>query len=458
MTLSLRSRITLFFTSIQSALLVVAFVIVYFGHQRSRLSEIDEELIRTETLVAKAISTDLDEGTPLPAAVQDSLQEIDLPGLSVSILDEKGLPLAGESGISVLSPAERAITEKTVQGNTRRYRARHQHSSSTFQVAIGHPLADLENELASLRGVLVGSLAFSLSLAIALGFWFSGGALRPVTVMAEQARRMTGETAGARLESSDRSDELGALARAFNELLDRIESTLARQRQFMADASHELRTPVSVARTAIEVTEAKAGRTQGEYQECLGVVRKQMTRLSRIVDDLFALARADAGSLPLNVGRFYLDELVAACVKDANLMAMAKGTTVEWTGAEDVEISGDERLLGQMISNLLDNAVRHGEPSGRVTVDLVRQDGRAEISVRDSNQGIAEAEHERIFGRFVRLDPARAGEGAGLGLSIARAIAVAHGGTLCLASAGSLGNAFVVVLPNVGRGESRKST
>ena len=449
MTLSLRSRITFFFTALLSFVLLIAFVTVYFGHQRSRLAQIDEDLVRTDVMISKLINTDLDEETALKTASVEALEDLALPGLSVTVFDEQGLRLAGDPDVPAISipPRPHALTEKTARGAARRYRARHERGASVYQIAASHSLGTLEGELSSLRRALAASLAISLSLAVALGFWFSGGALRPVILMARQARAMTGQTPGARLDSAGGSDELGDLGRSFNGLLERIEAALAQQRRFMADASHELRTPVSVARTAIEVTQAKAGRAENEYQECLSVVREQMTRLSRIVEDLFALARADAGALPLAIHRFYLDELVAACVKDANLLAAAKGTTVEWTGAEDLEISGDERLLGQMISNLLDNAVRHGPRQALVTIDLAKRDGRCEISVSDSNESIAEAEHEKIFERFVRLDPARSGAGAGLGLSIARAIAVAHGGTLRLSPGGTRGNTFFVVLP-----------
>lgn len=445
MTLSLRARITLFFTALLTLVLVIASVTAYAAHSKSRLAQIDDELNRTERLLSKLVSSDLDEGTPLAVSAREALEELALADLSVSVYDGAGALLAGEPGVATSRTGTRAATEATPNGRARRYRADHEDVRGGYAVVVTRSLGPLDRELASLRAALAIGLASSLILAVVLGYWFSGAALRPVTSMSEQARGMKGETRGARLASSDRRDELGNLARAFNGLLDRVESALAQQRQFMADASHELRTPVSVARTAIEVTEAKAERTSSEYRDCLAVVRGQIARLSRLVEDLFAMARADAEGLPLRTRRFYLDELVAACVRDATILAAGRGTTVELNGAEDLEISGDEQLLGRMVSNLLDNAVRHGPAGGQVQVRLRALGSGAEILVGDTNPPITE--REKIFDRFVRLDPARTGGGAGLGLSIARAIASAHGGTLNLAPAQEGGNTFVALLP-----------
>ncbi|HSB62329.1 MAG TPA: HAMP domain-containing sensor histidine kinase, partial [Vicinamibacteria bacterium] len=242
-------------------------------------------------------------------------------------------------------------------------------------------------------------------------------------------------------------DELGLLARAFNDLLARLESALSQQRRFMADASHELRTPVSISRTAIEVTLGRRGRPEDEYRDCLGVVAGQMRRLTRIVEDLFTLARADAAGLTLERGPLYLDELVADCVEEVKVLAVPKGVALYRKGEGDLEIRGDERRLRQMLVNLLDNAVRHTPAGGWVRVDLVTRADAVELAVTDSGEGVPEGERERVFERFVRLDPSRPGEGAGLGLPIARAIAEAHGGTLVLARSDGSGSTFLARLP-----------
>ena len=157
--------------------------------------------------------------------------------------------------------------------------------------------------------------------------------------MAEQASRITDRTPGQRLAAANPTDELGRLARSFNELLSRLELVIARQRRFMADASHELRTPVSVARTAAEVTLGERP-AEEEYRDGLAVVAAQMRHLARVVEDMFTLARADADCLPLERDLLYLDELAADCVKDARVLAAPKGVSLDGRGESDLDRSG----------------------------------------------------------------------------------------------------------------------
>jgi signal transduction histidine kinase len=267
--------------------------------------------------------------------------------------------------------------------------------------------------------------------------------------MAGEAQRATGSEPGFRLAAPNPVDELGALAASFNGLLTRLDAVLAQQRNFMADASHELRTPVSIARTALEVCLGRPSRSEGEYRDSLKVVAAQMRRLSRVVDDLLTLARADAAGLRVEREPLYLDEVVAEVVSEARVLAAAKGVTLGSAGATDVEARGDERMLRQLFLNLLDNAIRHTPEGGRVEVGLSVVEQGVEVTVSDGGPGIPDADRDRIFERFVRLDGRHAPEGAGLGLPIARAIAEAHRGSLGLARSGPGGSTFVVRLPRL---------
>jgi heavy metal sensor kinase len=347
--------------------------------------------------------------------------------------------LAGEAATSVSTPggAFRVLCERQAHGGI------------AYQIAAARPLAAFEQELLELRRAMASSALVALLLAAGGGWWIARGALRPVTAMAAQASRISDRTPGQRLEARNREDELGRLAGAFNDLLARLESALSTQRQFMADAAHELRTPVSVARTTAEVALSRQRRGEDEYREALGVVADQMRRLAHVVEDMFLLSRADAAGLPVETGPLYLDELVADCVKEAGVLGARKQVRVEWQGDTDVETSGDERLLRRMLVNLLDNAVRHTPAGGRVHVDLRARPDALEIAVTDGGPGIPEAQRERIFARFVRLDAARgSSQGAGLGLSIARTIAETHGGRVALARSDAGGSTFVVRLPS----------
>jgi heavy metal sensor kinase len=453
-TLSIRGRLTLWYAAVLALTLAGTLVVFYLVHSRHLQQRFDAELERATALVAPLVPKELDEGTEMPLAAQEALEDIVMPGRSLAVFDAEGRLLAGEwSGLPVARDAELpsggvTATAITSTGPVRRHQQGFRHGTTTYQVGVAESLDSLDRELAGVRRGLLGSALFALALAAAGGWWIARGALRPVALLADQAQTISGRTPGERLAPPNPRDELGALARAFNDLLARLEAVLSQQRQFMADASHELRTPVSVARTALEVTLGRPGRPEAEYRESLGIVAEQMRRLTRIVDDMFTLARADADEIPLVPRPLYLDELVADCVKSARLLADPKGVAVEWCGPEDVDARADEARLRQAFMNLLDNAIRHTPPGGRVSVAVQRRPDALSVAVTDGGPGIPPADAERVFQRFVRLRPARRdGEGAGLGLPIARTVVEAHGGTLVLERSDPSGSTFVVRLP-----------
>jgi signal transduction histidine kinase len=334
-----------------------------------------------------------------------------------------------------------------------------EYTGHTYIAAVIAPLASLRRQHAeTLRATALGIL---VGLAIAaIGGWFIGRqTLRPLTRMAHQAREINERTPTARLTGPPVNDELGDLAASFNELLDRLAAALNLQRQFMADASHELRTPVSVVRTATQVTLAQSIRTSDEYRESLAIIGEQATRLSRLVDAMFLLSRAEAQGVPLRPEFLNLDDLLAESVRAARVLAEQRGVSVATGGDEEVGLTGDDALLRQMVGNLLDNAIRHAAAGGSVTARLKQSNGRVALRITNDGDGIPSDHQGRVFERFVRLGESN---GAGLGLPIARWIAEAHGGTLALESSKPGETTFVVALPldrsetHVAAGSSRK--
>jgi len=273
-----------------------------------------------------------------------------------------------------------------------------------------------------------------------------------VARMTEQARRMSAENLEQRLPVTNARDELGNLAATFNELLGRIDDSLSQQRRFMADASHELRTPVSVMRTAIGVT-LDHEREVEEYRDALMIMDDQVRRLTRVVTDMFTLARADAEKRPLIRGEFRLDLLVEECARAAEVLGSRKGVRIT-TELKQTPYRGDEGLLRQLVLNLLDNAIKHTPSAGEVNVALRTHDSEHQIVVSDTGSGIPHDAQPHIFERFYRADKARSrshssefGSGAGLGLSIAQWIASQHGGKVRLVKSDEQGSVFVANLP-----------
>jgi two-component system, OmpR family, sensor kinase len=248
-------------------------------------------------------------------------------------------------------------------------------------------------------------------------------------------------------------EELAGLARVVNDLLGRLEASFVQQRRFMADASHELRTPTAILRSEADVTLAQTHRTEEEYRAAVTIMRDAARRLTRIVDDLFLLARADSGNLVARREPIYLEELVHDATRAVRPLADARSIRVELSEAVEAPFEGDADLLGRLLLNLLDNAIKHSPAGGSVEVGMARRNGHYEIDVIDEGAGIPAEAQERIFERFVRLDAARArGEqsstsGAGLGLAIARRIAEVHGGRLVLAASRPGRTDFRVTLP-----------
>jgi signal transduction histidine kinase len=212
----------------------------------------------------------------------------------------------------------------------------------------------------------------------------------------------------------------------------------------MADASHELRTPVSVVRTATQVTHSRDDRSADEYRESLEIIGEQATRLTRVVDAMFLLSRAEADGVPLRREFLNLDDVLVESARAVGVLAKQRGVKIATNGAEEVGLTGDTTLLRRMVGNLLDNAVRHAGPEGSVSAGLERSPDRVALSITNDGPGIPAADQARIFERFVRIGTS---DGAGLGLPIARWIAEAHGGTLELDGSAPGRTTFVVTLP-----------
>jgi signal transduction histidine kinase len=187
-------------------------------------------------------------------------------------------------------------------------------------------------------------------------------------------------------------------------------------------------------------------RSAAEYQDSIGIIAEQAKRLTRLVEDLFLLSRADVKGRPMSAARFYLDDVVAECVRAAEVLGGPKQIRFEVTTEKDVEIEADEDLVRRMLLNVLENAVRYNPPNTHVRVKLQQYPDRAEIFIEDNGAGVPPQDRERIFERFVRLDQ-KSSTGAGLGLPIARWIAEAHGGSLVLDSTSGTGSTFIVRLP-----------
>ena len=483
---SVRVRLALWHTAIVAVLLLALIVAAYTFIAEMTGSRFDQYLEETAAAFRIEYVAQHYQSPNDFAAAAAALAEFEFRDLDIGVMDLSGQVVSmvtapGESqtsGDEVLQPfdptelgrliaRQRFTTAKFVTVPDRREGVRAcllpvVFDGNSYIIVVARPLHNQASMLESVRTVLSVAFPTALLLAALAGYLLTRQSLSPVIAMTEHAAHMGTSTLHERLPVPNARDEYGQLATVINGLLSRIENAFEHQRRFMADASHELRTPISIVRGEADIALAVSDRPPEEYREALSVVRAESRRLSRIVHDLFLLARADTGQQPLQLHTFYLDEVIADCVHTARSLASRRGMTVTSNVSYEATMRGDEDLIRRLILNLLDNALKYGVEGGTVEISLCRAHGGHRVFVRDSGPGISPEVAAHIFDRFYRGDRSSNGNGdapppmlddshgvgAGLGLAIARWVAEAHGGTLVLAHSSPDGSEFVFALPD----------
>jgi heavy metal sensor kinase len=477
---SIRVRLTLWYTLVLGLVLVLLAVFTYLAYLRSVSQRTDSNLAELANAFATTFNAELQDPTEandVRQAAIAAMTEHRFRDTAMVILDPSAnvrqssldLPRT-DSDRERIKPelissqafhaiAAKAVAQPGVVGTIRGHRdglrayARPLSApNGRYTLLVLQSLHAQQEMLSDIRETFYWAIPFALALASLGGYFLARKNLAPVAVMAAQARHMGAANLHDRLAVANQRDELGQLALSFNQLLERLEASFEQQRRFVSDASHELRTPVAILRGETEVTLSRSDRTPEEYRETLGILRDEAQRLARIIEDLFTLTRADAGQYPLNLRDVYLDELASSALLRSRSLALAKKITLCPSIEPDLPIQADEALLGRMLLNLLDNAIKYSQPESTVQLACRREGDYYVVRVTDNGPGIAPELQPRIFERFFRADKARSraeGDtgGAGLGLSIARWIAEAHHGTLKLSQSDVSGSTFSVLLP-----------
>ncbi len=306
--------------------------------------------------------------------------------------------------------------------------------------------AEANHVLEMLRTVLFIAVPLMLVVAGGAAYWLAGRALAPVSALDQAARTVTVKSLDQRLPVTNPNDELGRLTATINDMLARLEQSFVEMRRFTADASHELRTPLAVLRLEVEQALDKP-LTHGQVQEVLVSVLEECDRLTKLTEQLLALARRDAKSAVHRHEDFEIGPLVAGVVETLRPLAEAKDLSLACR-FETASVRGEPESLRQAFVNLIDNAIKY-TASGSVNVSVESSEEVVVIRVVDSGEGIAAEHLPRVFERFYRVDKARSREmgGTGLGLSIARSVVEAHGGTITMESTPGRGTTCTVTLP-----------
>jgi signal transduction histidine kinase len=394
--MNVRLRVVAWYSLALVVVLAVFAVLVVWQQGRIGMLRVDRELDALAGTLENVLRDEMSETGDPAGAAREARTTLAAPGRPLAILDGDGRVLAAAwNGLDIRPDAFRTVRRPvTIDGHA-------------FVLIVAVPIDDTLREQREARESMFIGIPIVLLLAAIGGWWLASSG--PLVAQLREALRV--------------------------------------QRQFMADASHELRTPVSVIQSAADITLARPDRDAGEYRDTIAIVATEAKRLSRLVDDMLVLARADAGGYPLHAVNLYLNDLVDECRRAVDVLARERGVTVHAAMPADVPLHGDENLLRRMLLNVVQNAVTHTRSGGAVTVEVTPTARQVAIRVRDEGAGIADGDRARIFDRFVQLDAARRGAGAGLGLPIARWIAEAHGGSLELEDSRPTGSTFVIALP-----------
>ena len=472
--MSLRLRLAAWFGVLCLLATLLIGALTYVEHTRAHYDALDQDLVGTTTHVADEMAS-----ITTAAAVQEALAVPLLSDVVVRAYDRNGVELAdtpGDDAAPAVDP--RAVLAAPSGGPLDPLAAlavpliRVNRGSGHFGLIQGPdgvrwrlyvlPVAGparylvAESSLARLDALLTGlrvSVAVSVVavtlVAVAFGWLVAGWALRPVDQLTATAETIAhSSTLAERVAVGNPRDEMGRMAATFNAMLDSLERSNQRQQRFVADASHELRAPLTAIQANLDLLVQQTTMPAEDRDVALGEARREAHRLARLVADLLALARADAG-LPVARERVELDRVVLEALRDAR--HLAHGQRLEVAALEPVLVRGDPDRLKQLFLILLDNAVKYTPADGVVTLSLRRDGAVAAVVVRDTGIGIPPEDLPYVFDRFYRADPARGRDpgGTGLGLAIARWIAEQHGGTVSLTSQVPNGTTATVTLPTV---------
>lgn len=319
---------------------------------------------------------------------------------------------------------------------------------ASFLIETGAPMDEVQADLKKWMLFLLVMLPLMLGVAVGGGFILVKRALLPVDQITGSAERISSQNLSKRLPVAQTGDELERLSTALNHMIERLDAAFEHSRRFVADASHELRTPITVLRGELENL-VQDERLPRDLTERLGSALEEVERLANIVEGLFAISRLDAGEAAAEWVRFDLAELAAATADQMGLLAEDKNITLTSSGSFGVWIEGDRSRMKQVIVNLLDNAIKYTRAGGTINLDVLTQNNKAILKVSDNGIGITPEALPRIFERFYRVDPSRSRDqgGAGLGLSIVRSICTAHHGRVDATSTPGQGSVFTVELP-----------
>jgi two-component system OmpR family sensor kinase len=474
--MTIRNKLILWYSGLLAAILII-FGVGLFGVTRWALvNSVDSALHETVTEVVKNTHANRYGEFGGPNSVAITVDEIDIfraSGVVVQVWQtDAGMSLLGASSNDYLEPLDqRALEQEALSAldngpisalpsdvyiNGTQWRILTQpfdlvRFNKRIIIQAAMPLDAVNQATRGLLSILVFSTIFALIGSIALGWELSNRALKPIEAITQAASRIaTTDDLSTRLSWNGPMDELGRLTSVFNHMMNRLEHLFGVQKRFVADVSHELRTPLTAIKGHLELIQR-----YGMDDESMEAVCSEVDRMSRMVADLLLLAKADYGGVTLNLEPLDLDTVISEVYREARVLAKDMNLKITIHDFEPVRINGDADRLKQLLLNLVSNAIKFTPPGGEIAINLRKNLRTAVMEVQDTGIGISAEDKKRVFDRFFQADTSRVrgvsgrGEGVGLGLSIAKWIAEAHGGQITVESEVGVGTTFSVMIPHL---------
>lgn len=485
---SVRVKLTLWYVFILGILLISFSSLLYLTLSKSLYRDVDQKLRSLAELIVT------ESGSPFSRfSLRDLDQALEASmnlkpvGKFIQVLDESGrIGRKSDNLKSVQLPislnALRNATKGFITYETNRsfrntplriltYPVKENHQVTQI-IQVASSLADVEDVLKNLLIILAITVPSILLIASGGGLFLANKALKPVDRITQTARMITSQNLNQRIQTLKVKDEISRLIDTFNEMISRLDQSFRQVKQFTTDASHELKTPLTILKGEVEVALRKK-RLSHEYEQILQSNLEEINRMSKIVEDLLLLSKADIGEIRLNKEDVNLTRFMAGLIEQMKILAQPKNIRIETTNhhpggvtepAGEIHVLGDTLRMRELFINLIENGIKYTEEGGRILVTLSKESDEpltplntdkqktarfAKIIISDTGIGIAQEDQDKIFNRFFRVDKARSREqgGSGLGLSICRWIVEAHQGDIRVQSEPGKGSSFIVRLP-----------
>lgn len=442
----IRFKMTLLYSALTALLLLIFLPTLYFA-MRSALMNSQRDLLQ---MAYDQVTSQLEYGDGSDGkTAQDSEDTADLPaGVAYLITDEAQRTVASRNMLSELE----ALT--FLPGRTREVRADgalyllmdgvDNEDSAHLRIRACLPMDALDRALKSVRTFSLVGAPLLLAAAGLLGLLVAKRSLKPIERIIVSAKVVASGDLSARISPAPSRDEVGALTEMLNEMLNKLEASFLREKRFASDASHELRTPVSVIMAYAETLAGEESQNE-DARQSVQTILGEAQRMRRMISQLLMVTRGDEGRYPVAMEKMDMAEVVRAVSAQMQSMADERGITLE-LDAQSAQLTGDQSLLTQLTLNLIENAIKYGAPGGHVRIGSRTERGACHLQVSDDGPGIPSEHLPHIYERFYRVDSARDRTGSGLGLSIVRWIVDLHRGTIQVASSAD-GTRFDVSLP-----------